>query len=263
MHICGPDSQYEYAAERTYTPLDALLTDYLPLAKTLGLERVVFVQPSVYGTDNTAMLEAMKQCPLQNRGVVVLDETVSDADLDGLNQAGVRGVRFNLVDVADATKQLPVEPIRRIAQRIEPFGWHLELLLHVDDYPNLDALLADLAVDVVIGHLGYLRPGRSTEDHGFQALLRLMQTGNCWTKLTGPYRVSADELPYSSVDEFAGRLVREAPERVLWGSDWPHVMVTSTMPNDGDLLDLLFDWVPDAAIRDKILVDNPAKLYDF
>lgn len=263
MHICGPESQYEYAAERTYTPSDALLADYLPLAKTLGLERVVFVQPSVYGTDNTAMLEAMKQCPLQNRGVVVLDETVSDADLDGLNRAGVRGVRFNIVDVADATKQLPLEPIRRIAQRIEPFGWHLELLLHVDDYPKLDSLLGDLAVDVVVGHLGYLRPGRSIEDHGFQALLRLMQAGRCWTKLTGPYRVSADELPYSSVDEFAERLVREAPERVLWGSDWPHVMVTSTMPNDGDLLDLLFDWVPDAAIRDKILVDNAAKLYDF
>ena len=102
MHICGPESRYEYDAKRIYTPPDALLTDYLHLAKTLGLERVVFVQPSVYGTDNTAMLEAMKQCPLQNRGVVVLDETVSDADLDGLNRAGVRGVRFNLVDVADA-----------------------------------------------------------------------------------------------------------------------------------------------------------------
>ncbi len=263
MHICGPESRYEYATERIYTPPDALLADYLHLAKTLGLERVVFVQPSVYGTDNSAMLDAMKQCPLPNRGVAVLDKTVSDDTLHALDQAGVRGVRFNLVDVADATRQLPLEPLRRLAQRIEPFGWHLELLVHVDDYPNLDTLLGDLSVDVVVGHCGYFRPGRRTDDEGFQALLRLMRAGHCWTKLTGPYRVSADELPYSSVAEFAKRLVREAPERVLWGSDWPHVMVKGAMPNDGDLLDLLFAWVPDATVRDKILVDNAAKLYDF
>ena len=263
MHICGPESRYGYAAERIYTPPDALLTDYLHLAKTLGLERVVFVQPSVYGTDNTAMLDAMEQCPLQNRGIAVLDDTVSDADLDELNRAGVRGIRFNLVDVADSTTRLPLEPIQRLAQRIERFNWHVELLMHVDDYPNLDTLLGDLAVDVVVGHLGYLRPGLSIDDEGFQALLRLMRTGRCWTKLTGPYRVSAGELPYSSAAEFARRLVREAPDRVLWGSDWPHVMVRSAMPNDGDLLDLLSDWVPDAAVRYDILVDNAANLYNF
>ena len=239
------------------------MTDYLHLAKTLGLERVVFVQPSVYGTDNTAMLDAMEQCPLQNRGIAVLDDTVSDADLDELNRAGVRGIRFNLVDVADSTTRLPLEPIQRLAQRIERFNWHVELLMHVDDYPNLDTLLGDLAVDVVVGHLGYLRPGLSIDDEGFQALLRLMRTGRCWTKLTGPYRVSAGELPYSSAAEFARRLVREAPDRVLWGSDWPHVMVRSAMPNDGDLLDLLSDWVPDAAVRYDILVDNAANLYNF
>ncbi len=268
VHICGPESQYEYAAERIYTPPDALLPDYLRLTETLGLERVVFVQPSVYGTDNTTMREAMKQCPLQSRGVAVLDTTISDDALDGLNQAGVRGVRFNLVDVADTTThlslgRLPLGPIRQLAQRIEPFGWHVELLVHVDAYPNLDTLLGDLSVDVVVGHLGYCHPGRSADDPGFQALLRLMRAGRCWAKLTGPYRVSAGELPYSGAAEFARRMVREAPERVLWGSDWPHVMVRSAMPNDGDLLDLLFDWVPDAAVRHDILVDNAAKLYDF
>ena len=175
------------------------------------------------------------------------------------NRAGVRSIRFNLVDVADAATRLPLEPI----QRIERLNWHVELLMHVDDYPNLDTVLSDLAVDVVVGHLGYLRPDLSTGDEGFQALLRLMQTGRCWTKFTGPYRVSAGDLPYSSVAEFARRLVREAPERVLWGSDWPHVMVRSSMPNDGDLLALLFVWVPDAAIRCDILVENATKLYDF
>lgn len=263
MHICGPESRYEYAAARIYTPPDALLEDYLNLAKTLGIERVVFVQPSVYGNDNTAMLETMKQCPLQNRGVAVLDHTVSEDILDELNRAGIRGVRFNLVDIAEATRQIPLEPIRQLAQRIEPYDWHVELLVHVDDHPNLDTLLGDMPVDIVVGHLGYFRPDRNTNDQGFQALLRLMQAGRCWAKLTGPYRVSAGEVPYSSVEKFARLLVREAPERVLWGSDWPHVMVKNAMPNDGDLVDLLFDWVPDASVRHGILVNNAAKLYDF
>jgi len=263
MHICGPESRYRYAAERIYTPPDALLADYLHVATTLGLGRVVFVQPSVYGTDNSAMLEAMKLCPLPNRGVAVIDATVSDDTLHSLHRAGVRGIRFNLVDVADTTTQLPLEPIKKIAQRIEPLGWHVELLVHVDDYPRLDELLGDISVDIVIGHLGYFRPDRSTRDEGFQALLRLMLAGRCWTKLTGPYRVSAGKLPYSSVADFARELVQQIPDRVLWGSDWPHVMVKRAMPNDGDLLDLLFDWVPDTAVRQKILVDNAARLYDF
>jgi predicted TIM-barrel fold metal-dependent hydrolase len=133
----------------------------------------------------------------------------------------------------------------------------------VDDYPNLEQLLEGLPVDIVVGHLGYFRPHRHTDDEGFQALLRLMQSGRVWTKLTGPYRISTDPLPYPNVKAFAGLLVRMAPERVIWGSDWPHVMVKGSMPNDGDLLDLLFDWVPDAESRYRILVDNAAKLYDF
>ena len=263
MHICGPESQHRYAATRIYTPPDALLTDYLPVATTLGVGRVVFVQPSVYGTDNSVMLGAMKLCPLPNRGVAVIDKTISDDTLSALNRAGVRGVRFNLVDVADATTELPLEPLEEIATRIEPLGWHVELLVHVDDYPNLDELLEHLPVDIVIGHLGYCRPDRSTRDEGFQALLRLMLAGRCWTKLTGPYRVSAGKLPYSSAAGFARALVQQSPDRVLWGSDWPHVMVKSAMPNDGALLDLLFDWVPDATVHQKILVDNAAKLYGF
>ncbi len=263
MHICGPESEYVYAAQRVYTPPDALLPDYLHLAKILGLERVVFVQPSIYGDDNSAMLQAMSDCPLQNRGVAVLNDTVADAELDDLHAKGVRGIRVNLVDVATAPTQLPLDSIHRLAQRIAPFGWHIELLAHVDEYPNLDELLGDLCVDVVVGHLGYVRPGRTTDNEGFRSLLRLMQAGRCWTKLTGPYRVSDGDLPYSSAGEFAKLLVQEAPERVLWGSDWPHVIVDKPMPNDGDLLDLLFDWVPDAARRQRILVENAARLYAF
>ena len=184
-------------------------------------------------------------------------------ELDELHSAGVRGLRFNLVDVADKKAELPMTPLLEMAERIKRLGWHLELLIHVDDYPNLDDMLGDLDVDIVVGHLGYFRPDRSVDDEGFRALLRLMHNGRCWTKLTGPYRISSGDLPYTGTSEFAQELVRTAPERVLWGSDWPHVMVKKAMPNDGALLDLLFDWVPDADLRHGILVSNPATLYEF
>ena len=263
MHICGPAATFDYSKERIYTPPDALLPDYLALCETLGIERVVFVQPSIYGTDNSAMLSAMHSCQLPNRGVAVVAPDVTDQELDDLHSAGVRGLRFNLVDVADKKAELPMTPLLEMAERIKRLGWHLELLIHVDDYPNLDDMLGDLDVDIVVGHLGYFRPDRSVDDEGFRALLRLMHNGRCWTKLTGPYRISSGDLPYTGTSEFAQELVRTAPERVLWGSDWPHVMVKKAMPNDGALLDLLFDWVPDADLRHGILVSNPATLYEF
>ena len=262
VHICGPLSRYDYPAERIYTPPDSLLVDYMHLSKVLGLQRVIFIQPSIYGTDNSAMLDAMHECPIENRGVAVVDESVSDAELKKLDHIGIRGIRFNLIDIKNKTSQLPIEYIRRLAEKIHSLGWHVELLIHVDDYPDLERQLNTIPTDVVVSHLGYFRPHRNTNDKGFQGLLRLMQRGRVWTKLTGPYRVSTDPLPYPSVDIFAKHLVQEAPERIVWGSDWPHVMVKGNMPNDGDLLDLLFDWVPDATKREKILVDNAAELYN-
>ena len=263
LHICGPESQFPYAADRIYTPPDALLPAYLHLAETLGIERVIFIQPSVYGTDNRCLLQAMADCPIANRGIAVLDSQVTDEELHRLNREGVRGVRMNLVDVADPGRGLPVAAIRRLAGRIAPLQWHLELLVHVDDHPDLDELLADLPVDIVVGHLGYLRPGATPEDPGFQALLRLLKAGRCWTKLTGPYRICSAEYPYSPVRALAAVLANEVPDRLLWGTDWPHVMMKTAMPNDGDLLDLLFDWVADFDIARRILVDNPARLYGF
>jgi len=263
MHICGPAARYAYSPDRIYTPPDALLADYLHVAGTLGLERVVFVQPSVYGTDNTVMLEAMDKCPLANRGVAVLGHDVADAELQALSGAGVRGVRLNLVDVVEPGADLPLESIERLAERIAPFDWHLELLLHVDDFPDLDEDLGDLPVDLVVGHLGYFRPEKTPEDSGFQALVRLMKAGRCWAKLTGPYRVSSEPYPYSSAQPFAELLIEEAAERLLWGSDWPHVMMRTPMPNDGELLDLFSAWASEPEIGHKILVENPTRLYGF
>ena len=263
MHICGPESRFAYSDNRIYTPPDALLKSYLTLAGTLGIGRVVFVQPSIYGTDNSAMLDAMRECPLACRGVAVVGDDIDESALQALHESGVRGVRLNLVDTAEKTSTLPVDDIRRLADRVAPLGWHIELLLHADDYPDLDTQLAGLPVDLVFGHLGYLRPGADTADPGFAALLRLLEAGRCWVKLTGPYRLTREALPYPAVQPFAEALSRAAPERLLWGSDWPHVMVRTPMPNDGRLLDLLFSWMGDSDATRRILVDNPAALYDF
>ena len=245
-HICGPKSAHPYAPRRIYTPPDALLGDYLEMLGTLGVERAVLVQPSVYGTDNTVLMEAL-----------------DDGDIERLHNAGVRGLRFNLVDVADPSGAIALGPVTRLAERVKPLGWHAEFLIHVDDYPGLDAMFADFPTDIVIGHMGYMRPGRDIGEAGFEAMVRLARAGGCWVKLTGPYRISAGDLPYGDVKAVARALVEAAPGRVVWGTDWPHVMVTKPMPNDGDLCDLLADWVPDADLRKRLLVDNPAELYGF
>jgi predicted TIM-barrel fold metal-dependent hydrolase len=262
-HICGPKSKFPYSPKRIYTPPDTLLPAYLEMLGILGVKRAVLIQPSVYGTDNRAMLEAMAEAGDRFRGVAVVDETVTDAELEKMHAAGVRGVRVNVVDVAEDRGVIPMAPLRRLAERIKPLGWHVEFLMHADEFPDLDAQFADFPVNIVLGHLGYMRTDKGPGTPGFQAMLRLMRAGRCWVKLTGPYRISPDEMPYPDVTPYAHALIDAAPDRVIWGTDWPHVIVKSAMPNDGALCDLLPDWVPDEEIRRKVLVDNPAKLYDF
>jgi 2-pyrone-4,6-dicarboxylate lactonase len=262
-HVLGPASRYPYSPARTYTPPDALLPSYEHLLKTLGVARAVLVQPSVYGSDNTAMLDAMKAAGNPFRGVAVVNEDISEAELRKLHDAGIRGVRFNIVDVKDGKRgTLPLDVPKKLAQRVRQFGWHVEFLMHVDEFPDLDRAFADFPVDVVLGHLGYMRTDKGLDDPGYQALLRLVRSGRCWVKLTGPYRISTKALPYPDVTPFARALMKANAERILWGSDWPHV-TTKVMPNDGDLCDLLSDWIPDPGLREQVLVKNPAKLYGF
>ena len=263
-HIMGPKARYEYSPARIYTPPDCLLNDYLHMLDTLGVERAVLVQPSVYGTDNTVMLEAMKTANGRLRGVAVVADDISEAELKQLDTAGVRGVRVNIVDVKDRKPgTLPMAALKKLAQRIAPMGWHMEFLMHADEFPDLDRQFADFPVDIVLGHLGYLTIGKAPEDPGFQALLRLMKSGKAWVKLTGPYRVTAAPLPYPDTLPFAKALLEANLERVIWGTDWPHVMLKGTMPNDGALADVLFDWIPDPTLRQQVLVRNAEKLYGF
>jgi 2-pyrone-4,6-dicarboxylate lactonase len=262
-HICGPQSLYRYIPERIYSPPDALLTDYGHLLRTLGCARAVLVQPSFYGADNSAMLAAMKAAGPDFRGVAVLADDATEAEIAALHAAGIRGARLNIVDVREGKGVLPMDRIEKLADRIKPFGWHIEFLMHVDEFPELDRMLMRLPVDVVFGHLGYVATEKGMATAGFQALLRLLRDGRAFVKLTGPYRISAQHPFFADTRAFAHALLAAAPDRVVWGTDWPHVMRrwAMPMPNDGDLADLLLDWIPDAALRNRVLANNPAALY--
>ena len=262
-HILGPAARFPYSDERVYTPPDCLLADYRAMLTALGLARAVLVQPSVYGSDNRVLLNALDAMQGAWRGVAVVEPDVSASALQEMHAAGVRGVRVNVVDVQSNKGVLPLNQLRGLAERIAPLGWHMEFLLHVHEFPRLDQQLAGFPVDVVFGHLGYLPTQLGIGDAGFQALLRLLQAGRAWVKLTGPYRLSGSKLPYADVVPFAHALLDAAPRQIMWGSDWPHVMVKGAMPNDGDLMDILSTWIPDPSIRHKVLVRNPERLYGF
>jgi 2-pyrone-4,6-dicarboxylate lactonase len=263
-HICGPAARYPYSAARIYTPPDALLPAYRAVLDTLGVGRAVLVQPSVYGTDNRALLDALAADPARLRGVAVVGDDVADKELERLHAAGVRGLRCNVVDVADPAAGLPLAVLSRLARRIAPLGWHIELLAHVSDCPDLAEKFADFPVDLVFGHYGYAPTRCGTGDAGFRGLLELARAGRAWVKFTGAYRISGTEDPlYADVRPFAEALVQANPQRLLWGTDWPHVMVRGRMPNDADLCDAVLGWIADPALRQAMLVDNPARLYGF
>jgi len=265
-HVCGPAATFPYAEERIYTPPDATSDDYLALLKTLGVERAVLIQPSVYGTDNRALLDVLSRVRSGLRGIAVVDADIDTGTVKALDDAGIRGIRLNVVDHNGPRNVIPEERVRKLANTIAPFGWHIEFLINTDEAPGFAAAIDGLAVDVVVGHLGYPKSGAAAwlQSPALEDFLRLFERGRCWVKLTGPYRISsAPGLPYPDVAPLAQRLAAVNPDRLLWGSDWPHVMMKKPMPNDGDLSDLIADWLPDAALRRQVLVDNPVELYGF
>ena len=252
-HVFGPQSKFRYAAKRSYTPPDASPGDYLKMLNTLGVERGVLVQPSIYGTDNAAMCEALASAKGSLRGIAVVDEAVTDNELGRMHQLGVRGLRLRAAD-AFALK---------IAARIALLGWHIQFRVSNENFGEVEPLLKKLPVDIVVDHIGQVPLKEGVAGPNFQAILRMAGTGRCWVKLSAPMRMSEQEFPYSDVTPFVRSLVKEAPERMVWGTDWPHPQIKKKMPNDADLVDLLSDWIPDAATRNRILAQNPARLYGF
>ena len=263
-HICGPADLFPYARNRIYTPYDALLPEYMSLLSSLGVERAVLVQPSIYGEDNSALIAALIAQPEIFRGVAVVNDAITESEIEHLHRIGVRGIRCNIVDLADAKGVLPLPVLKKIAEKIAPWGWHIELLMHANEFPDIAQSFDNFPVPIVLGHFGYQPCALGIHNPGFQGLLSLMREGRAWVKFTAPYRISGiGNLPYGDVDIFAKTFLENSPSQIVWGTDWPHVMVKNEMPNDADLCNLLFDWVPDESLRELILVKNPQRLYQF
>jgi len=263
-HIFGDSNHYEYSPARGYTPPEAQLDTYLELHRILGgIERAVLTQPSVYGTDNSCMLDIVDQMNGKFLAVVAVDATVTDKQLEQFHARGARGARVNLVDKGGNPFDDP-RALQTFTDRIKHLGWHLEVLIKVHEFDNLYKTMSNMAVDVSFGHLGYMKTDNPIDNPGFQELLNLLRDGKGWAKLSGSYRVTTSlSTPYDDVVPYAKALIAANEERVVWGTDWPHPVFKGNMPNDGALLDQLIDWAPDEALRKKILVDNPEVLYGF
>jgi 2-pyrone-4,6-dicarboxylate lactonase len=259
-HVFGPQSRYPYLEHAKYIAPDASTADYVRMLRTIGCDRAVLVQPSVYGTDNSAMLDALRSGAFPFRGVAVVDEDVTDRELEDMHAAGVRGVRINL---AAWTPGLKLEQAPRLAARIKPLGWHLQFFADFSKLPEMEAVLAKLPIDIVIDHFARASAKAGVDAPPFQALLRLLERDNCWAKIMGVYFVSERFPDFSDVAPLARAVVARAPDRTVWATDWPHPMGLHQMPNDGDLADMLADWVPDETQRHNVLVTNPARLYQF
>lgn len=259
-HIFGPQGKYPYHPARPYTPPDALLPDYLKMLRTLGVDRAVVVQPSVYKTDNSKLLDTLRESDFPLRGIAVVDEAVTDAELEAMHAAGVRGLRLNL---RTGNSGAPAEVAPRFARRVAPLGWHLQFRIKPEDFVGAEAMIEKLPVNVVIDHIGGVPVAEGLTGASFRTVLSLVRSGRCWVKLSAPMRISKQAFPHHDVLPFVHALVDAAPDQLLWGTDWPHTTLPGKMPNDGDLCDLLAEWIPDAATRKKVLVDNPAKMYGF
>ena len=259
FHVFGPHDRYPLAASRGYTPPEAPLAAFRHVMATLRMQRCVIVQPSIYGTDHACLLDALRHLgPGVARGVAVVDAETSDAELRRFHAAGIRGARFNLVSGGGPD----LSAMRKLAGRLAPLGWHLSLFLPGEALATLTPALIGLPVEAVIDHLGDIDPRAGENGPAFLALQALAASGRAWIKLTG-YRSSGLPPPYPDLAPFVRKLVALRPEALVWGSNWPHPIRYTAMPDDGDLLDALRSWLPDAALLQQILVSNPAKLYDF
>ncbi len=260
-HVFGPAARFPFSPDRAYTPPDSGIDQFERLQHRLGLSRAVFVQASCHGTDNAAMVDALERGGGRYAGVAMIDESFSYGDIARLHDAGVRGTRFNFVAHLGGAPELDV--FWRLVERVQPFDWHIVLHFDAKDLPTYADLLDAMPCPYVIDHMARVPVTGGIDQEPFQQLLELMRDERCWVKISGAERLTADgPPPYDDVVPYAQALIAAAPDRVLWGTDWPHPNVRH-MPDDGDLLDLLAKFAPDDALRDQILVRNPETLYDF
>ena len=257
-HVFGPSGRFPYSANRTYTPPDAPKEKLAALHKHLGFARAVLVQASCHGTDNSAMLDAIAASNNAIRGVAMVGGNVTDAELERLHAGGVRGARFNFVAHLGGAPDLKV--IETVVARIAPLGWHLQVHLDAEDILTFRDFLLGLKLPFIIDHMGRVVAKNGLDQKPFKLLLDLMKNEQVWVKISGPERISSAGKPFHDALPYARALIEAASARVLWGTDFPHPNVKQ-MPNDGELVDLFAMMCDDEALRRKILVDNPNKLY--
>ena len=265
-HLFGPAARYPYHSDRSYTPPDVSRQDYVRLLRTLGFQRAVLVQPSVYGTDNRLLcdtLELAKTKPwgIEWRGIAVTDADIAESELEAMHQLGIRGIRLNMLFRGG----IDFATIQGLANRIAPLGWHLQFLIDITQFKDLVSRISALPVDSVIDHMGHFRSDQGPRDPAFTSLLSLLRDGRTWVKITGPNRISSQKMaPYADAQALAQALMHARPDRLVFGTDWPHVQIPTQIPDDGSLVDELYRWAEhDEQLIQSILVGNPEKLYSF
>lgn len=253
------DAKYPADPKATLRPGDALVSDYRELQKRIGIKRHVVVQPSTYGTDNACLLNSLAEFGAEARGVVAVDPAITMAELRRMHALGVRAARFNVWGGARADTILPV------ARKIAELGWHGEITANGDQIAQLENLFGEIPVEICFDHMGMIPQPAGTSHPAFAIIARLVEKGRTWVKLSGAYTTTQIGPPgYADTSAVARALVKLAPERLVWGSDWPHpTLKDDNKPDDAGLLDLLAEWVPEKAGRDRVLVTNAARLYDF
>lgn len=267
-HVFGPGEQFPYAPERKYTPCDAGKDELFALRDHLGFSRNVIVQATCHGKDNSALIDALESADGMARGVVTLSSDISEEELQRMHEAGVRGVRFNFVKrLVDFT---PKEELLKVAEKIAPLGWHIVVYFEAQDLPELWDFFTALPTTVVVDHMGRPDVSLPVDGEQFDLFVKLMaENPNIWSKLscperlsvTGPKALDGEQKAYQDVVPFARRILTQFPDRVLFGTDWPHPNLKDHMPDDGLLVDYIAQIAPTAAEQQQLLVDNPMRLY--
>ncbi|WP_458191812.1 amidohydrolase family protein [Bradyrhizobium sp. UFLA05-153] len=260
-HIFGPAARYPFAEHRPYNTADAPLEAFRAVHEKIGVDRCVIVNATVHGTDNRVVTDAIAQSEGAYKGIANVKDEMSDHQLEALDKGGICGCRFaflkRLGGVGDMTK------FQRIVHRVAELGWHVDVYFEPGTIAEFAPILTALPTRYVIDHMGTVQAAKGLDDPGFTALLDLQRKDEkCWVKITGLERASAAGKPFHDAVPFAKKLIDNAPDRVIWGTDWPHPNV-KVMPNDGEIVDLIPLYAPDAAIQQKLLVDNPARLFKF
>ena len=261
FHVFGPHSKFPYAANRSFTPADAPKEDLFRLHELLGFQRGVFVQSTCHGTDNSVLVDLLAAGKGRYRGAALLDPYTPDAEVERLDEAGVRGVRLHFFG-GHLGAPKPRQDILDIIEKVSPYGWHIQI--HTGGHGVLDLyeFITSIEAPVVIDHIGRIDIAEGLQGKTFAVLRRLLDRGNIWVKLSGIDRITKESYPYADAIAFPRNLAAHAPERVVWGTDWPHPN-HNAVPNDGELVDLIAEIAPDARTRQLMLVDNPAKLFGF